>query len=86
MSSKYTNLGKSQVNGWSRPFQGWAEEGNLHVNQLYLFVERNDHRMQAAFEQELMVAFFLSELEGNQESSELEEVDGIYHLSSQQAK
>jgi hypothetical protein len=52
--SKYTNSGKSQWNGRSRRLSGWACEGYLKFNELYMLV-RQDRQQRSRFERELLM-------------------------------
>jgi hypothetical protein len=51
--SKYTNSGKSQCNGRSRPLSGWARKGYLKFNEPYMLV-RQDRQQCSRFELELL--------------------------------
>jgi hypothetical protein len=52
--ARYTNSGKSQANGRSRPFQGWARDGYIRFNELYQLVAA-DRRKRTVFEKERLV-------------------------------
>ena len=75
--SKYTNSGKSQANGRSRPFQGWAREGYVRFNALYQLVAA-DRRTRAAFEKDLMASYRSSVAHEQADIESEEEEDDIY--------